>query len=247
MPRENRAWPPAASKAGNLAPASTIMMVPFKVCEVHGFWRWEDPHPGGRLCLRVHGSTRNHQHGHARGAPAMARSRNRPCPCLSVFTTPGRQNIVQPTAQRGPCASAARPRRAAAKCAQLRRTAVSWRSCHASCRSHVAAQAGNQARGWSRPTAPRGRSRQPGTADSPHDIEPPLLHRQTGATRNRQHAWPRKLRISLKGQPPNESPHQRERAARKARQHAAPKTLKSHLRLSNLQKGRFDELLHNFA
>lgn len=168
MPRENRAWPPAASKAGNPAPASTIMMVPFKVCEVHGFWRWEDPHPGGWLCLRVHGRTRNHQHGHARGAPAMARSRNRPCPCLSEFTTPGRQNIVQPTAQRGPCASAARPRRAAAKCIELRRTAVSWRSCHASCRSHVAAQAGNQARGRSRPTAPRGRSRQPGTADSPH-------------------------------------------------------------------------------
>lgn len=55
MPDKNQEWPPAVSKAGNLAPASTIMILPFKVCEAPGSWRWEAPHPGNWLCLQAPG------------------------------------------------------------------------------------------------------------------------------------------------------------------------------------------------
>lgn len=55
MPDKNLEWPPAVSKAGNLAPASTIMILPFKVCEAHGSWRWEAPHPGNWLCPQAPG------------------------------------------------------------------------------------------------------------------------------------------------------------------------------------------------
>lgn len=55
MPDKNQEWPPAANKAGNLAPASTSMILPFKVCEAPGSWRWETPHPGNRLCLQAPG------------------------------------------------------------------------------------------------------------------------------------------------------------------------------------------------
>ena len=52
---ENRPWPPAAYKAGNLAPASSIMSLLIKICEAHGSWRWEAPHPGNWLCLQAPG------------------------------------------------------------------------------------------------------------------------------------------------------------------------------------------------
>lgn len=103
MPDETRVWPHAACKAGNLAPASAIMILPFKVCEAHGSWLWEGPHPGSWLCLQV--------------------------PGLRV----------------------ARPERTSA-------------AMTASCRSHVAAQAGNQARGGSRQAALQGTSNRSGTA-----------------------------------------------------------------------------------
>lgn len=103
-------------------------------------------------------ASRTDQRGHERGAPATARSRSGPCPCsprLAGKTSCNRQRDADHA-----LAPAPRP----SECAELRRTAVSRQFRPASCRSHVAAQAGNQARGGSRQAALQGTSNRSGTA-----------------------------------------------------------------------------------
>lgn len=161
MPDETRVWPHAACKAGNLAPASAIMILPFKVCEAPGSWRWEAPHPGNRLCLQAPGLrvTRPERTSAAMSAARRPRHGAGAVRVRVHHAWPVKHRAASSATQTMRQRSLTEPRPS-----RMCRTAVSRQFRPASCRSHVAAQARNQARGGSRQAALQGTSNRSGTA-----------------------------------------------------------------------------------
>ena len=187
------------------------------------------------------GASRTNQHGHERGALVTARSRNGPCPCSPRLA--GKTSCNQQRDADHAPAPAPRP----SECAELCRTAVSRQFRPASCRSHVAAQAGNQARGGSRQAALQGTSNRSGTAGQSARHRAAIVAPADG--RHAEQAASMATDAARFAQGPASRRESRPDRMRSAEILGArvSKTLKSHLRLSNLQKGGFDELLHNFA